>query len=149
MFKATQPGCLFIAASAADARFSHSTAAFIVPGNCAAGGEVSPCKAHIFPSNERAGIIMTNLSEMAIGLCQFPSILPITAGLCTNQTKTSSFPIIGEHWHGNRRAMPPGGPAVLLRDSIKRRPRRLRGFSAPICHFDVYQNSLFQTETPH
>lgn len=76
-------GCLFITAAAAAVCTPTSPIqppAFIVAGNCAAGGKSRPAKLTILTSNERAGIVITNFLRMAIGLRWFPSIFPMAAG---------------------------------------------------------------------
>lgn len=76
-------GCLFITAAATAVCTPTSPIqppAFIVAGNCAAGGKSRPAKLTILTSNERAGILTTNFLQMAIGLRSFPSIFPMAAG---------------------------------------------------------------------
>lgn len=134
-------GCLFITAAATAVCTPTSPIqppAFIVAGNCAAGGKSRPAKLTILTSNERAGILITNFLQMAIGLRWFPSIFPMAAGrpCATLDKDLLRLPLfIRQHWHGNRRAMPPGGSAVLLRDSIKRRRRFLSGLFYPDLSF--------------
>lgn len=76
-------GCLFITAAATAVCTPTSPIqppAFIVAGNCAAGGKSRPAKLTILTSNERAGTVITNFLQMAIGLRWFPSIFPMAAG---------------------------------------------------------------------
>lgn len=76
-------GCLFITAAATAVCTPTSPIqppAFIVAGNCAAGGKSRPAKLTILTSNERAGTVITNFLQMAIGLRWFPSIFPDGGG---------------------------------------------------------------------
>lgn len=145
-------GCLFITAAATAVCTPTSPIqppAFIVAGNCAAGGKSRPAKLTILTSNERAGILITNFLQMAIGLRWFPSIFPMAAGRPVRHA---------------RQRPPPPSPLLYGNIGMATGERCLQvelqfcfatpsngggdssaGFSTLICHFDN-QDWLFQSE---
>lgn len=144
-------GCLFITAAATAVCTPTSPIqppAFIVAGNCAAGGKSRPAKLTILTSNERARILITNFLQMAIGLRWFPSIFPMAAGRPVRHA---------------RQRPPPPSPLLYGNIGMATGERCLQvelqfcfatpsnggdssaGFSTLICHFDN-QDWLFQSE---